>query len=183
MVGGGLIDEIEGEPLSTREIRRMVGPKVPVIPYSSLRNYSSLDQLVGDHGAIILYRSSPTYGHWVALTPGPRFGDVSYYDSYGRNVDVYLKKLSKDQAIELGQDVPYLAHLIDEAFNSGQLRMLHTNTKAVQSRGDMATCGRYAALRVIYKNLSHEDFNQMIGDKEGGGTVYDRNVALMTALI
>lgn len=178
---GGFIDQVESEPLSTREIRRIVGDGVPIIPYSDLKNYGSLESLVGSRGAIILYRQRPTYGHWVAITPGPGSHMVSYYDSYGRNIDVYLNKLPRDEAAALGQDVPLLTMLIEDAISRGAIREVDVNTKAAQSKGDMATCGRYAALRVRYKNLTNKEFNRMIGDKNGTGSIYDRNVALMTA--
>lgn len=176
------IESIEKEPISSDDIRRIVGPGVNIIVYSSLAHIPNLESLLGrENACVILYRWKPFYGHWVALTASD-YGNISYFDSYGKGVDHWLTEQDPQMANKLGQVYPYLSRMLEQAVASG--RKVDINRKALQAEGsNIADCGRYAALRCVYRHMSNEAFCSMISDNKGGGSVADRNVSLMTSLL
>ena len=179
-----LIDDLEAKPLSDSDIRRMIGPGPKIIPYNKIKRYSTIQQLVGPVGAVILYAQTPTYGHWVTVTRGPGPKEISYFDSYGYGVDVPLTWLDHQTMVDLGQGSPTLSKLLEKGLANGSIDKVDVNKVKLQKKGDdIASCGRYAALRIMFSKLSNQEFAKLISDKAGGGSAADRNVSLMTALL
>lgn len=183
-----LIDKAEAAPTQMIDLKRKLTTlgrsSAKVILYSDLPKYRTLSQLLGTEGAIILIRQTPTFGHWVAITPGPEPGVVSYFDSYGYGLDELLKDQDPETAIRLGQSEPYLTNLISQALQRDEIERVDINTKKLQDPAEtVAVCGSYAVLRILWKNYSNNDFIHLISDPSGSGTVTDRNVALLTALL
>ena len=169
---GEFIDDMEAVPLSDKDIRRIAGPESVILSYPSLANYSSIVSSAVK-GIALLYPQTPTWGHWVAVTMTPHNKTLYYFDSYGKPIDHYLKD----------GYTHYLSNLIDHAMQQNLIKRVITNTKKLQSEKDgIASCGRYAALRLIFRSLSNDEFIALISDVRGGGSVTDRNVSLLTAL-
>lgn len=183
-MSGDLIDDIEGQPLSGDDLRRMMGPGPRILSYPSLSQYGRLKDVMGHEGAAILYLSKPNYGHWVALCPGPTPGEISYFDSFGTPIDGHLEELSDKVRAQLGETRPYLTELIERALINDDIYKVNVNRRKLQSERDgIASCGRYAALRLLMNPISNEDFVDLITDTKGAGSVADRNVSLLTAML
>lgn len=183
-----LIDRAESMPTQITDLKRKLvalgKPDARVILYSDIAKYRSLEQLLGNEGAIILVRQTPTFGHWVALTPGPGPKMVSYFDSYGYGIDDLLSEISEEEAERLGQSQPLLSELINTAVNAGTIERIDVNKRDLQHpTSSVAVCGGYAVLRILWNNLTNEEFSQLISDPSGSGSTTDRNVALLTALV
>ena len=183
-----MLKQLEETPLSGDEIREIVGPEARIVGYNELRQFGSLRDLLGSDGAVILYRTTPNYGHWVTCFMGPKERAVTYFDSYGMNVDDILTEQSDEERHALGQYTPYLSQMLVRALNNGEIDEVDINWKHLQSDSPkMADCGRYAALRLLLNNLDNDQFNSIItkraisqGEK-GAGSVADKNVTLLTS--
>lgn len=180
-----LIEALEEEPLSDADIRNIVGHECIVAPYSFLRTIYNLDQLFFRYPAcILLYRTTKDYGHWVCLVYNKNSKILYYFDSYGKPMDYWLQKQDQRTRESLGQGGDYLSGLVHRAMIYGGLNGFSVSTKALQSSDNhVASCGRYSALRALSPNLSNEEFIRLISDDKGYGTVTDKNVSLLTALL
>ena len=179
--------ELEETPLSGSDIRMLTGPGRRILAYGDLARYKTLQDLCGEYGAAILYRTSPAFGHWVSCFMGPDRGVFSYFDSYGSPIDDVLKDQSDELNAQLGQRTPYLTNLVDRAVASGTVRLVDVNRTDLQSTKEkVADCGRYAALRLVWCDLTNEEFCHFLRKKGAGGgkgigTVADKNVTLLTS--
>lgn len=188
MSSSELIDTLVGTPLSVHDMKtklvKVGRESAKVLLYSDLARFSTLEQLLNPEGVVILYRQTPTFGHWVSLIPGPEIGMISYFDSYGYGIDDLLQEVDPGLRVKLGQDTPYLTNLISRAFDRGGLEYCDVNSVEVQSPSEkVASCWGYCVLRLLWMNLTNKEFVKLLMDKSGPGTAADRNVALMTALI
>ena len=80
-----LITNAEEIDLSKQHILDITKNGCDVIVYHSLGNYNSIQDLLGEKGAvIILYETKQNFGHWVAMfyTDDAR-NQVEFFDSYG----------------------------------------------------------------------------------------------------
>lgn len=183
-----LIDRAESMPTQVTDLKRKLSSlgkaSARVLLYSDLHKYKSLEQLLGDEGAIILVRQTPTFGHWVAVTPGPLKGMISYFDSYGYGIDDLLNEVEPEVAVEVGQTQPLLSNLINDAVHRGTIKDIDVNKLELQHpSSSVAVCGGYAVLRILWNKLTNAEFSDLLSDPAGSGSIYDRNVALLTSLL
>ncbi len=147
-------------PLSDGDIMKLVDGKAHVVTYPNMHKYSSLDELLGHHGACcILYETHEHYGHWTLISIRPLYTQkgkqiVEYFDSYGYLPDYPLEMIPKEFAESSHQNYPYLSSLMAEcpykiSYNEHQFQKLSPNVK---------DCGRWISLRCILKDLPLEDF-------------------------
>lgn len=142
--------------LSNFDLMKLVDGKAKVVTYDNLYKYKNLDHLLYPYDAVfLLYLFKPKYGHWVALTK--RNNVVEYCDSYGKPPDEVLEHIPKLFAKKSHQDYPYLSKLLWESpYN------IEYNDYNFQKHGnDIRTCGRFAALRVIFKHLTLNKFAKL----------------------
>ena len=158
------ISQAEKVSLSDSDVRELTKGKCRVMLYSDLMNFNTIDEVLEPHGAVILlYQTDERlYGHYIAL-----FKDANnpnkliFYDSYGLKMDEELK-FSKYNIKFMGGIVPHLSDLIHRSKYS-----VESNMKRMQKNNkDENTCGRYAALRVIFRNLSNTQFNYMLSSNK-----------------
>lgn len=141
-----------GTDLSGTDITRLTGR--PPVLYSDLKNYKSINQLLGKFKfVIILYQtSSINNGHFVCLRENDD-GQLSYSDSYGYHYDT-------EQSLGATFDTrfpKYLTMLIDK-----DGRDCVSNTYDYQRKSSqVATCGRYSSVFAIWRNLSFSEINDI----------------------
>lgn len=127
-------------------------------------DYNNIDEALGPHKAvIILYQTTDRYyGHFVSLFSHPnKSNTLIFYDSYGLNIDEELK-FSRFNIKSMGKIVPHLSDLIHKSNYS-----VESNHKVMQqSQKDKNTCGRYAAMRIVFRNLDNNEFNHMLSSNK-----------------
>jgi len=150
--------------LSDQDILR-INPRTHVYLYSDIKKFKNIDQLLYPYdSAVILYEwkrdKNGSVGHYVTINRLNN-GVIEYMDSYGCQIDRPLKQLknsSESFKRWTNQDKQYLLRLL---INSNS--PVSYNQYQLQSTDDgISTCGRYAVLRGLYKNLSLEDFIGML---------------------
>ena len=145
-------DVLVPQPLSYSILQRE-GIK-NIIMYNDLRKYKSIDQVLGkDKQAILLYQTTDEFnGHWVSIFKN-KDGEIHYFDSYGKKPDYWIFHDN------IYNKTPYLTALFKG-------KDVHYNTFPFQkSDSQVATCGRFAILRLRFKNLSDEKFIKLFSKR------------------
>lgn len=171
-----IIKEYENTALSNFDLIKMLDGKANIILYPKLINYDSIDNILGPHEAcIILFESSPRYGHWVCLLK--RDNVIEFFNPYGGLPDDSLKQISPEFRYISGQEYPLLTLIL---FNSPY--DIEYNEFRFQKRGEnIRTCGRWCVVRLLLKNLDIYEFKEFIDlCKEDTGLNGDELVTVLT---
>lgn len=177
-VSAKFLKESIAKPLSDSDLRKLIEGHAKVVLYSNLKGYSSLNELLNCPGQSIflLYQQAPNYGHWTCLfKQGNR---IEFFDPYGINVDDELKWTDPSMRKQLHMDKPWLSKLL---YESPPHYTLIYNQHPFQKRGnDINTCGRWCVLRLLFKNLSLEQFVELFGKSNIKKKSLDSIVTLLT---
>jgi len=166
------LKEIKGYALSNHDIKELT-PHTNIFTYPELKNFRSIDEVFsynnnGVGTAIMLYLTdNEKTGHWIALIK--RGNKIEMYDPYGNRPEELNKKVGGRMN---GVQNPHL--LRDLVERSGY--DLVANGKQVQPLTyDVATCGRHSIMRVLFSNLSLNDYNKKIAKiaKDNGVSIDD----------
>jgi len=166
-----LISNAEEIDLNKDNILQITNNGCDVVVYHNLSNYNSIQDLLGDKGAVILlYETKQNFGHWVALfyTDDSR-QQVEFFDSYGFAPDQELNYAKYD-------DQPLLTELMDKS----NLKFIHNKIRLQTYAEDMNTCGRWTACRIKMRNMPLQQFVSLLKNKGRYGG--DWMVSAMTYL-
>lgn len=155
-----IVKKNKNKALSNTDLIRLVDGKAKVVIYNQLYKFRTLDELLEPYGAVfLLYLFKPSYGHWCAvIRRTPKI--VEFFDSYGGPPDEPLDYIDEKFKKKTNQDYPYLSKLLWESPYS-----IEYNDYDFQKRGNnIKTCGRFAALRVIFRNLTLNKFAKIFDD-------------------
>lgn len=166
--------------LSDSDIRRICHNQCRIVMYNELVGFDNVYQLFEPYNHCILFYSTTSnfQGHWVSLVHHEHSNTIEYFDSYG---------LSDRQLVSLAQDTysdtngrPILTELFEQARAVYGAKIVF-NTIRLQSSNitDVATCGRYAALRCRCNRLTNAQFVNLLTDKRMSS---DNLVVLLTAI-
>jgi len=156
------IERLEEEPLSTDQVMKLLDGKINYIPYSDIKRYSSVDELLDPYDCcIILYFTAENFGHYVCLTK--RGKSVEFFDPYGLMIDDELEFVDSDDEGEAlkerkNQDYGYLTELLLDSpyhleFNQYQFQ---------EENDDVNTCGRHCVVRCLMKKMDLEEYKNFI---------------------
>jgi len=154
-----LVKQLEEKALTFDELDMIVRNKYPIVKYSDLGNYQSIEELV--KGGIVLYYpiQSKTSGHYCALFLKDA-KSLYYFDSYGLTITgdiLFSEYLMSDENKTVRH---YLPDLIQNFKQRGGTILI--NPYRFQSmNGDISTCGRHSAIRLLFKDLDHEQYNKL----------------------
>lgn len=168
------IDKHKSIPLSDADLLKLVENKARILVYSDLQKYETLDKALGEHGAIfLLYESRPDYGHWTCMFKMDDGETVEFFDPYGIFPDYQLDWIPEHFREVSGQMYPQLSALL---YNS-PYKLTYNEHKFQKKGAKINTCGRWSALRLIFRDLSLKDFAKMFKSKYG-----DDIVSVLTSL-
>ncbi len=137
--------------LSNEDIQKIL-PNCNILVYSDLKNYRRLDDI--RLPCVILFRTSPTYGHWTCLFRN-KLGEIEFFDSYGKFPDDELEFIDEETKKELNESFPYLLNLMKDYSNH-----INFNNYWLQGKG-VCTCGRHCVLRMLL-NDDYEDIDDYV---------------------
>jgi len=115
------------------------------VPWAELARQRGLAEFLGalpHHALIVLYRTSPQYGHYIALILRPD-GRIELFDSTGRKPDELASVVEPDVLHELGEYYP----LLSAAMRASGRELIY-NDRRIQERGT-ETCGYWAMARIL----------------------------------
>lgn len=160
-MSGGL-KKVKEYALSDGDIQQIVGSPTNIFTYPELEKMHSINECFDDHGrCVILFpNASPTMGHWCAMIRRPKC--IEFFDPYGEAPEDQKDGMSYSHLQALDMERPLLTHLMRESGIP-----VYYNTHQFQSlRGDVATCGRHCAVRLLYAPYTLEKYKKII-DKSG----------------
>ena len=172
-----VVEDVITDPMDDKDIRHYY-PKAPILKYSDLANYSTIEQLLPEDKSMVflLYQHSFNNGHWVLLT---RYAPntFEFFCSYGSAIDEPLTWTREDQREALGEGQPYLTMMLKKW--RGKIAV---NRKQFQQKGhSVATCGAYCVMRTAClknDNMNLVDFQHYLESlKRETGLSYDELVA------
>ena len=150
-----LINYIVDNDLSGTDVQRICFDQYPVIIYSDLVNYSSIDEVLGENLAfILLFQNTKLTGHWCCVWKQTR-NTICFFDSYAIAPDAQLNLATYVK-------VPYLTQLFKKSgchidANTYELQKFTTKVN---------TCGRWCGIRLRFRNLSHKKFHQLFTENK-----------------
>lgn len=150
------LQEVKAHPLSDSDLRELLGSGIKIMTNRELPKIKSIGDIFDEEGrAILLYTpESPTSGHWVCMMRRP--DSIYYWDPYGERPDI---------PEDLGGQPPMLTRLLKE---SGQPIFYNSHQYQLQ-RDNIATCGRWCAARLHYKDMTEKEFQRVIQRFKGSG--------------
>ena len=156
-------DEV-AEPLSDDDVLALVKGKANVIRNMDLDKYQSIDEMLYPYDAcFLLYESKPHYGHWCCLTK--HGNELEFFDSYGSSSkqgsgfpDSQLNYIDEDFLLASGQNNRYLTELLLKC----DYDMSYNDHPFQKSGSKIATCGRWASIRILLKDLKLADFKNLL---------------------
>lgn len=157
-----LLKKYENIALSDKEVLNIINGRAKLILYPELHKYKSIDHLLEPYGAcILLYEAKPRYGHWCCVF---KVNDklIEYFNPYGGFhegfPDKSLEYIPMDFRLKSNQYYPYLSFFM---YNS-PYDLSYNEYKFQKHNKDIKTCGRWVALRIVFKHLSLDQFYQFI---------------------
>ena len=167
------LDEVEAYALGDDDLQQILEPDTHIFTYPYLKKVKDIDEVFDPYGrAIMLYLTEDRKtGHWVALIRRP--DQIEFFDPYGERPDAQLKWNSKNKNDELDQEKPLLSRLLRQK----GLPVIYNKHEFQKEGGDIATCGRHCAVRLMFKDLPLPQYAEMI---EKSGLSPDEFVSRMT---
>ncbi len=155
-------------------VAKITEGKCNVLLYRDLKNYRDLGAALSPYGAaIILYETTkPGEGHWCALIrQNPT--QIEFFDPYGLYPDSEFKFIQNPSELK---EKPLLSELIAGVKED----MVYNHCGMQVSSPDVATCGRWCAVRVRKRGMPLGAFQKLFMDQKSGSP--DELVTLMTLL-
>jgi hypothetical protein len=133
-------------------------PSSVLVLQSQLDNYSSLGDLLGSaNTAFVLLEEAQigpdVAGHWVAILKRP--GDVVYFDPYGGGPQAGERMVQG--RFREGDN-------IQDLLATAGTKVLYDTTRFQRKSPEVATCGRWCALRAAMRDLGVEQFRSWVID-------------------
>ena len=151
------LKQVEEYALDDTDIEKILG-KTFIFSYPYLDDVNSIDDIFDSKGrSIMLFLTDNlTTGHWCAMIKNKE--GIHYFDPYGIKPEGEKKWLSKEKLEELEQERPVLTKL----FRKSGYPIFYNDYKFQQETSKMNTCGRHCCVRLLYKDLSLEEYYDMI---------------------
>ena len=144
-------------PLKGRDILQILKGDTNIIEYGDLYNINSLNDIFKNESCVILYRSSPSLAHWCCVFKNKE--GLNFFDPYGVIIDNEIDEIEKmnpeyaNQYYNNGKK-----RLIELILKDKYEHIIYNEYKMQQMKSNINTCGRHCCCRLLYKNLSLEDY-------------------------
>ena len=157
-----LIKKSEAVYLSDADIDLITRGEAKVVGFSSLKGVDDLIKVFGEKNCFILFYAteSANVGHYTTFLLHRDKGVIEHWDSYGYDLDKLIKISDYENRQSAGEN--YIKNSVARACARYNLKF-EENKKQFQKKSDMvSTCGRYACVRCIFRDLSLSQFNSML---------------------
>ncbi len=145
--------------LSSTEILSLYPNRVQIVVYGDMCDVTSIEQLFEEVNlVVILFETSPSYGHWTLLINRPDSDVIEFFDPYGMVPDTELAYIPKDFRRQSCQDFPRMLELL---YNSH--KQVRYNNFDFQKQGPgINTCGRWVLLRIVFSRFDEYQFKGIV---------------------
>jgi hypothetical protein len=174
-----LLEQIKAYSLSNDDINEILEPDTKIISYPKFCEMSSIDEAFDEIGrcVFLFLTESESSGHWLCMFKRPN-NTIEYFDSYGGKPEAQREWLSQEQLDDLGEGEPCLMNLL----KASGAKVYYNTVKYQKDKDDINTCGRWITARLICKDMSNQQFYNMVQEqmKEMGVKSPDDWVSLFT---
>lgn len=152
-------------PLSNFDINKYL-PNVPIYTYEQLGEFDDISQILpGKKSAIVLlFQQRENTGHWVGVVRDNK--KIFFFCSYGNKPDKSLLWTPKYLRKSLGQNEPFLSHLLNKAVDDGYEVFFNSHVYQDKKNKYISTCGRhvinYINFKLTKKQNSDKDYYNYI---------------------
>lgn len=152
------MDKLVARSLTGKEVTKLVKGKANIMTYRELQKYDNINDAMGPYEALILlYESKIHYGHWT-LVFRAKDGTIEHFDSYGYMPDQELLQVPKNFKKRYYNKIPHLTYLLYKS-----MEPVRFSQYKLQSRGPrINTCGRWVAMRLLLRDLSEDQFHDLM---------------------
>ena len=154
--------DLTSDALTKADILKKIN--VNVVFYEDLYNYNDIDSLLKNDAVILMYRSTPFFGHWTCLI---RNGNViEFFDSYGdlpdqqkKTIDINFQKQSNQYRNRL---IDLLIRKAEHLNAAGEPKYeIHYNEFKFQGK-EASTCGKHCIARILFRHLDTYQYHDWI---------------------
>lgn len=152
----------EETPMSSSDMKRVLGSSCKIINYEDLSQYYNIDQLLHVSGYFILFYpiEKKGMGHWTAVLDtyndnGQRV--VEFFDPYG---------LVPDSELKYG-NYGNMPHYLSMLLSRSSIPVTYNAYDFQQKTTGIDTCGRHCCLRAIYKDLPLSVYTKCFSSQNG----------------
>lgn len=174
-----LLQQIKAYSLSNDDINEILEPDTKIISYPKFGEMSSIDEAFDNIGrcVFLFLTESESSGHWLCMFKRAD-NVIEYFDSYGGKPEAQRAWLSEEQLDDLDEGEPYLMNLL----KASGYKVYYNTVKYQTDKNDINTCGRWITARLICKDMSNQQFYNLVREqmKEEGVKSPDDWVALFT---
>ena len=149
---------IKSQPLSNFDMNEILknasSIETNIYNYDHLKNVFHIDEIFDNLGRCILLLPvhSIDNGHWVALIK--RDNIIEFFDSYGKTLDQQENNLNSN--FDIDED------LLKDLVKKAGYKLQYSKIQNQPAKYNNATCGRHAIFRIIFFNLSNDEYNNLL---------------------
>ena len=179
--------------LSDKDIQKIIGKgRSKIVTYPELSNYNNIEELFGNKNIVILLfineivetnNSLDIIGHWSVLTRKNINNKciIEFMDSYSLEPDEIKNDCSDEFLIESEQKDNILTKLLYDFTNNHPYNEVHYNEIPFQSSdSNIATCGRWVAMRAKFMNVPLEKYQRVFKKMEKKNFDLDKLIVFLT---
>lgn len=161
--------------LTGTNIKQILGDNIKIVFYPDLKKYKNIMDVFDDEGRCVLFLveqeiNNSYNGHYECLIYHKDTNTIEFFDSYGLSPLGWNKFIAKSLQKKLHEvSGTMLMPLLEKAKNDGY-NIIYNHIKLQQMKNNINTCGDYVSTRLLYKNLS---IQQYIGLLDKLKTHYD----------
>lgn len=173
------IKKLVTKSLSGSDVLSICNDQAVIYTYPQLTKFKDIDSLLGKYGAIIcLYLTNENYGHWCTIH---KLNDdtICFFDPYGLMPDDELKFTPEHFRKSHNQWFPHLTWLLLNC--SHKYKIDYNNHKLQSKKNNVATCGRWAGVRIAFRDLTNDQFAKLF--RKRGDTKPDDFVTALTRFV
>jgi hypothetical protein len=170
-----VIKNSENYSLSDSDLLNLTDNKVKVLSYSDLENFNTIDEVLEPFDAvIILYQQTKISGHWSSIIK-QKNNVIEIFDSLGIALDHELEFSEYNKKRHGGVPIPHLTNLLNKSKYKVEVNL----TQIQIDSKHINTCGRWAGLRVRFRDIPMKKFIDMF---KNGKNSPDYMVTALTIL-
>lgn len=156
--------------LTGTEVIKLIPWDVGMIIYPQIQEFETIDDLLGENGCCFLLFETERdngmhIGHWTCLVKSvddENNSSINFYDSYGFKPDDQKKRINKDFMDMIDMRDNFLTELLYKATNEFDDVVEYNEKRQQGMKKGINTCGRWACLRILMKDISMNEFQKFI---------------------
>ena len=152
--------------------------------YEEISDTNNIRQFLDENPLFVLYypnlvEGATMSGHYTAVIFNKSKNTLYFWDSYGQLPDTHIPVVGG--VIDPQKLYDRSSLLIDHVLDAG-INVDYSNQKNQLISNNSATCGRWCVLRLLFHNLTNDQFNSQLKKafkKYGGGLDNDELITLI----